>query len=44
MKNTYLIAILLLCCLISCTQQEKQSSEWKAKHVILIGIDAWGGL
>ena len=42
MKNTYLIAILLLCCLISCTQQEKQSSEWKAKHVILIGIDAWG--
>lgn len=42
MKKIYLIATLLLCCLNSCIPPKKQSSEWKAKHVILIGIDAWG--
>lgn len=37
------ITTLLLASLCSCTESKQAAPQWKAKHVILIGIDAWGG-
>lgn len=46
-KTNLTIGVLLLLCIFSITgcgsgMQEKEKPEWKAKHVVFIGLDGWG--
>lgn len=43
--TTHKLAYLLVavCLFVSCSEKDAMKENWKAEHVILIGLDGWGG-